>query len=118
MPKVASKPRKPGSGGARAGAGRKKVGDILKLPIERLKADIEMLAPLIGPSLRELVQGIYVEEHYGKGLVRVYQQPPNVQAIQEVLNRTMGKVTDKIEHSGELTLSVKTLEEIKARAGN
>lgn len=105
-------------GGVRPGAGRKTVGEVLKLPIERLKADIEELAPLIGPALRELVQGIYVEERTADGLRRVYQRPPDVRAIQEVYARIAGKVAEKIEHSGELTLSLQTLSEIKQRAGD
>jgi len=37
-------------------------------------------------------------------------------ARESLIDRTDGKVTDKIEHSGEMTISMRTLAEIKARA--
>ena len=91
---------RPNTGGARPGSGRKKKADILKGPIERITNEIEELAPLIAPSLRELVAGIYVEERIGDGTRRVYQRPPDFRAIQEVVNRIVGKVVEKREHSG------------------
>lgn len=113
-----SQTKKSTHGGRRPGAGRKPKVELLAGPIERIKADIEELAPLVGPSLRELVEGIWVEETDRKGNHRVYQQPPNLGAIVEVINRTLGKVTEKHEVTGELNLLLGAVGEIKQRAGN
>lgn len=88
---------RPNTGGARPGSGRKKKVVLLAGPIERVKADIEALAPLVGPSLRELVNGIYREEITKEGTIRVYQAPPNIQAVQEVANRILGKMPNPVE---------------------
>ncbi|MCR4338252.1 MAG: hypothetical protein NUW01_00035 [Gemmatimonadaceae bacterium] len=97
---------RPNTGGARPGSGRKKKAVLLAGSIERIKADIEALAPKIGPALDDLVVGIFVEERIGDGVRRVYQRPPDIRAIQEVVNRIAGKVTDKVEHSGSVTTEV------------
>jgi hypothetical protein len=90
-------------GGARPGAGRKRKRDLLAGPIEQLREAIEEIAPDVGPALRDLVTGVYREEVTADGTVRVYRQPPNLGAIQEVLNRTLGKPSQAIELSGDLT---------------
>ncbi|MDE3096870.1 MAG: hypothetical protein KGK07_12855 [Chloroflexota bacterium] len=90
-----SDPRRPRRGGARAGAGRKPKAVLLAGSIERIKGDIDALAPLVGPSLRELVEGIYVEETDARGTRRVYRQPPNLGALQTVIDRTLGKLGDR-----------------------
>lgn len=89
-----------GHGGARPGSGRKKKVQLLAGPIERIRGDIEELAPLLGPSLRELVNGVYVEETDSHGTRRIYRQPPNLGAIQTVIDRVLGKVGDRREITG------------------
>jgi len=90
------------------------VGEVLKLPIEVLKRDMEMLAPKIGPALDDLISGVYVEERTPQGMRRVYQRPPNITAIIEVVNRIMGKVAERIEVKEEYTERRETLTLIAA----
>lgn len=103
-------------GGARPGAGRKrnveKFGDLRKITDAELRTIVKEHVP---HALKDLVKGVYVEERNRDGSTRVYQQPPNVRAIEAVLERVFGKVTDKVEHSG--TLSLEAIDAIRAASG-
>lgn len=104
-------------GGARVGAGRKtraeKFGDLKAMT----DAEIESIVREEVPSaLRELVRGHYREETNKDGTERIYRVSPNIQAILAAMDRAFGKVADKVQHSGELTISLQALKEIKERA--
>jgi hypothetical protein len=96
-----AKSTKSNRGGARAGAGRKRKRELLAGPIEQLREAIEEITPHVGAALRELVTGVYREEATADGTVRVYRQPPNLGAIQEVLNRTLGKIPSHTSIGGD-----------------
>lgn len=90
-----------GWGGAREGAGRKKTGDRFSKVKETLNDELERIARDFVPrSLEELVNGFFREEVGPRGTTRIYSVPPNVGAIQEVLNRILGKPVTSLEVSG------------------
>lgn len=62
--------------------------------------ELHALLPEVAPSLRELVIGIYTVEDRKDGQQRIYQQPPNVKAIELLLNRTVGQVPKPVELTG------------------
>jgi len=105
-------------GGARPGSGRKKrtvkFGSLKTITDAELESIVRDDVPT---AMRELVRGVGIVENTRDG-ERYYHVPPNLGAIVACLDRTLGKVTDKIEHSGELRLSVAALTEIKQRAGH
>ena len=93
------------TGGARPGAGRKPKALILKGSIERLNAAYEAAAPYVQDAMIDLVCGVRVAE-LSKDGYRVYQQPPDRGMIIDVATRLLGKVTEKVEHSGTLSLEI------------
>ena len=72
---------------------------------EATERDLHGLLPEVGHALRELVVGVWMQEDTRDG-VRIYRQAPNVQAIQLLLNRTMGETSKKVELSGDLNVWV------------
>lgn len=64
------------------------------------EAQLHRVLTLIPTALAELVAGVWREEWEGRGenrTRRVYQQPPSIEAIKVVLDRTLGKETQKLE---------------------
>lgn len=104
-----------GPGGARPGAGRKRKSDKFAGQIakaEKLAAD--MLAHNIG-NMQALANGIFVEEMTIEGARIVYQRPPDRQANEYLINRIMGKPTDRKEHTfPDKPLEEMTEDELKA----
>jgi len=117
--KTKPEPTKSTRGGARPGSGRPRKTALQKLISNVLIEDLEKLAREdLMPAITELVRGVQIAQRDQKGNERIYQQAPNSQMCIYVMDRILGKVTEKHELSGELTLSLKSLAEIKHRAGN
>lgn len=82
------------NGGARPGAGRKPKAEKFKLPIAKAEKRIADKLPWLVDQMIELATGVLVEEIDREGVPRVYQKPPDRQAIEYLMNRIMGKPTD------------------------
>ena len=110
--------RRPNTGGARPGSGRKrkavKFADLKTITDAELEAIVRDEVPT---AMRELVRGVLMAENTKNG-VRTYYTAPNLGAIIACLDRVFGKVTDKHEITGSLNLTLDALKEIKARAGS
>jgi hypothetical protein len=88
-------------GGARKGAGRKKAQHTIET--EAMRAFIvskvkENLEPLLTAQL-DLALGHLVQETDDEGGERVYSKSPDGKAIEYLLNQSIGKPTEFIEHS-------------------
>lgn len=106
-----------GWGGARKGSGRKSNAEKFRMVREAMEADLERIyIENIPVALKNLVEGCWREETDRDGTVRIYQQPPNITAIQEVLNRIAGKPVTAIELSGPDGNPIETLIGIIQRA--
>jgi hypothetical protein len=103
-------------GGARVGAARKRKTDLLAGPIEQLREAIEEITPHVGPALRDLVRAVSRGSHCGR-------QGAHLQAAAQPRRNSgsvephAGQTTDKIEHSGDLTLTLDTIADIQRRVG-
>lgn len=75
------------------------------------EAQLHALLPLVPVALRELVAGVWVEEFVGREHARrVYQQPPNILAIRELLDRTVGKTPVRVAVNGAVDHRVVVVE--------
>lgn len=88
------------NGGARPGAGRKPKAEKFKLPIAKAEKRIADRLPTLIDRMFELSDGVLVEEVDRDGVPRVYQKPPDRQAIEYLVNRILGKPTERQEVSG------------------
>ncbi len=97
--KVISQPKK--NGGARPGAGRKPRDEKFKVPIAKAEKRIaDKLTMLIDKAL-ELAEGVFVEDFNIVTMqTTVYQKPPDLGAIKYLVDRIMGKPTERKELSG------------------
>jgi hypothetical protein len=95
------------SGGARAGAGRPRKADKFARPIAQAEKRISDKLPWLVDKALELAEGVWVEQETQEGPV-VYKRPPDRQAIEYLLNRIMGKPTERqeVEQSGGVTIRV------------
>lgn len=97
------------NGGARPGAGRKRKDDKFKLPIAKAEQRIADKLPQLIDNLLMLAEGVLVEEFsIATGGKMVFQRPPDRQANEYLINRIMGKPTER----RELTTPDKPLEEM------
>lgn len=106
------------SGGSRPGAGRKAKADKYKQPIARAEKQIvDRLPDLIGYML-ELAQGVTVQEIDKDGGVNIYSRPPDRAANEYLINRIMGKPTERheTEHSGKIDVSTLNDDELRTIA--
>src|SRR5947209_4218827 len=87
-------------GGARAGAGRKAKAVKFARPIAAAEKRIADRLPHLVDKLLELADGVTVSEIDAKGEERVYLRPPDRQAAEYLLNRILGKPTERAELSG------------------
>jgi len=96
------------NGGARPGAGRKPRDEKFKLPIAKAEKRIADRLPMLIDRMFELSEGVLVEEIDRDGTPRIYQRPPDYKAIEYLVNRIMGKPTERQEVSqdGGLTIQV------------
>jgi hypothetical protein len=95
------------NGGARPGAGRKPRAEVYESAIT--KADRRLAKNLIPhiENMERLADGVLVEEaHPITGKMVVYQRPPDRQANEYLINRVMGKPTERQEHehSGDVNV--------------
>lgn len=97
-------------GGPRPGSGRPRKTEVHEAPIAAAERRIGDHLPEVIDSLLELALGVTVEEPDGNGGVRVYRRPPNYRACSYLIDRVMGKPTDKREVTG--AVAVATLGEL------
>lgn len=95
-------PQKPKSnrGGARPGAGRKPKREKYIGAVEQAERRIADRLPLLIDRMIELADGVSVEEVDKDGKRMVYLRPPDRQAAEYLINRVMGKPTERKEISG------------------
>jgi hypothetical protein len=89
-----------GKGGARPGAGRKPKGIKSLTPIATAEGRIVDRLPQLIDNLFSLADGVTVQEETPQGGPRVYTRPPDRQANEYLINRIMGKPTERKEVSG------------------
>ena len=90
-------------GGLRPNAGRKKANHTIEAEAAR-KAVIEAVVQKLQPLLRakfDLALGVFREELTDEGDVRVYQETPDGNAIQYLLNQTIGKPAETHQLTGK-----------------
>jgi hypothetical protein len=90
------------NGGARPGAGRKPRAEKFESVIT--KADKRIAANLVRyiENMERLADGVLVEDvNIVTGDTTVYQKPPDRQANEYLINRIMGKPTERKELTGE-----------------
>lgn len=88
------------NGGARPGAGRKKKSEKFETQIQRTEKKIADKLPWLADKALELAEGVVVQEFDREGIPRVYQRPPDMGAIKYLIDRIMGKPTERQELSG------------------
>jgi hypothetical protein len=88
-----------GHGGARAGAGRKRssVRELLDAAAVAAERQITDHMPKLIANMLVLADGVSVEKPVGDGETIVYTQPPDRAANEYLINRVMGKPTEKTE---------------------
>lgn len=96
------------NGGARPGAGRKPKDEKFKLPIAKAEKRIADRLPWLIDKAMELAEGVAVERYNSAGVPMVYQLPPDMGAIKYLVDRIMGKPTERQEqeHSGGISIKV------------
>jgi hypothetical protein len=88
------------NGGARPGAGRKSKAEQHKGAITRAEKRIADRLPELIDNMFALAEGVAVQEVDDKGQVKVFTRPPDRQANEYLINRIMGKPTERLEQSG------------------
>lgn len=90
-----------GNGGARPGAGRKKKTEKFETDINKAEKRIRDRLPELIDNMFILAGGVVVQELDEKdGIVNVYSKPPDRQANEYLINRIMGKPTERQEVGG------------------
>ena len=90
-------------GGARPGAGRKPKTEKFATAISRAEKQIADKLPVLIDSMMELAQGVRVEEYsITQDRMVVYQRPPDRASCEYLINRIMGKPTEKKELNVDL----------------
>jgi hypothetical protein len=88
------------NGGARPGAGRKRKHDKYGTAIQKAEKKIVDRLPQLLDNLMALADGIFVEEFTPDGKRVVYQRAPDFKSNEYLINRIMGKPTERQEVSG------------------
>ena len=86
-----------GHGGARSGAGRKPKDEKFKIPIAKAEKKIADKLPWLVDQALELAEGVVIQERDKDGTPRIYQRPPDMKAIAYLVDRIMGKATERKE---------------------
>jgi len=74
------------------------------LALEYIRKEVfKELKPLVEAKL-DLAKGCWVFRKSATGQERIYQEKPDREAIEDLLNRAIGKVKEEVEHSGSLSL--------------
>lgn len=89
----------PRHGGARPGAGRKAKRDKFGTAIQKAERRIADKLPQLIDKMMELADGVLVEERTLTGHV-IYQRPPDYKALSYLIDRIMGKPTERKEITG------------------
>jgi hypothetical protein len=85
-------------GGARPNSGRPRKSEQNKGLIVKAEKQIGDKLPILLEHMLELAQGVMVEKYdWKKGERRVYKEAPDYKALEYLINRVMGKPTDKKE---------------------
>lgn len=93
-----------GHGGSRRGAGRKRKADVFERPIRAAEKKIADHLPRLVENLLALADGVLVEDvNPLTGEPAVYKRPPDRAANEYLINRLMGKPTDRSESEVSLT---------------
>lgn len=95
-----------GHGGARKGAGRKRssVRELLDAAAVAAERQITDHMPKLIANMLELADGVMVQDVDRKtGAAVVFQTPPDRAANEYLINRVMGKPTDKTEADVNVT---------------
>lgn len=88
-------------GGARKGAGRPSLAEKYGGHIAEVHDRIAERLPRLIENLFTLADGVTVQEPDEQGGVRVYTRPPDRQANVDLMNRIMGKPTERQEIVGD-----------------
>ncbi len=96
------------SGGARPGAGRPRKREKYARPIAQAEKRIADNLPNIIDKLMELADGVTVQETGKDGSERIYDRPPDREAAKYLIDRIMGKPTERqeVDNSGDLVIRV------------
>ena len=92
---------RPGYGGARAGSGRPRKAVKFGRPIAAAEKQIADRLPSIIEKLFELGDGITVQETAANGDVRIYERPPDREALKYLVDRILGRPKERLD--AELT---------------
>jgi hypothetical protein len=103
-----------GHGGAREGAGRKAKPDKFKVPIAKAEKKIADKLPWLIDQALELAEGVVVQEWSKDGPPKIYQRPPDMGAIKYLVDRIMGKATERRELTLEKPLEDMTTDELRS----
>jgi hypothetical protein len=91
-----------GKGGARPGAGRKPTAERYESQIRKAEKRIADRLPELVDNLLRLATGVVVQDvDVESGEVLVYSKPPDYKANEYLLNRIMGKPTERQEVTGQ-----------------
>ncbi len=102
-------------GGARPGAGRKPKDEKFKVPIAKAEKKIADRLPWLIDQAMELAEGVVVQERDREGGLRIYQRPPDMKAIAYLVDRIMGKATERKEITSlDKPLGEMTVDELKS----
>lgn len=88
------------NGGARPGAGRKPKDEKFKQPIAKAEKQIADRLPHLIEKMMELADGVLTEKISVDGRV-IYQNPPDYKALSYLIDRVMGKPTERKEITGD-----------------
>lgn len=103
-----------GHGGARPGAGRKRKNVKFEDQIHKAESMIADRLPWLVDKAMELAEGVAVEKYNSMGVPMVYQLPPDMGAIKYLVDRIMGKPTERKELTLEKPLEEMTEDELKS----
>jgi hypothetical protein len=104
----------PGTGGARPGAGRKRKAQKFETQIQKAENMIADRLPWLIDKAMELAEGVAVEKQSPIGVPVVYQLPPDMGAIKYLVDRIMGKATERRELTLDKPLGDMTVDELRA----
>jgi hypothetical protein len=103
-----------GTGGARPGAGRKRKTQKFETQIQKAESMIADRLPWLVDKAMELADGVAVEKYNSMGVPQVYQLPPDMTAIKYLVDRIMGKPTERRELALEKPLEEMTEDELRS----
>ena len=93
-------------GGARPGAGRKPKAEKFETAISRAEKRIVDKLPDLIDNMMDLAAGVVVEETDANGDKKIYERPPDRQACEYLINRIMGRPTERSEQEIEGGLDI------------